>query len=194
MTAETAQRLAYYKAEHGPGVLAPRGWYCFGTYGSSGSSLFVSPSPLDSALLLSSKGKGFTSPVIQLTSEYGDTSGRFGVARVIARVFPKYRAFVKKVIAEGIVSSTEFPAGPYPKDRLVYRSSEIVEYQTPAQMEGLGTHSRLLPSTLPISGVAVLVGQEPDLLFLTSRLPSNMADLTAIILRQVEEDALGEMP
>jgi hypothetical protein len=38
-----AQRLAYYKAEYSPGVLAPRGWYCFGTYGSNGSSLFVSP-------------------------------------------------------------------------------------------------------------------------------------------------------
>lgn len=194
LTAEVAQRLAYYKAEQGQGVLAPRGWHCFATYGSSGSSLFVSPSPLDSALLLSPEWRGFTSPIIQLTYEYGGTSGRFGVARVIARVFPKHRAFVKKVIAEGIVPATEFPAGPFPKDKLVYRSSESVEYQTPAQTEGLGTHSRLLPGNLSISGIAVLVGQEPNLLFLASRLPSNMADLATIIVQQVEDDAPRETP
>jgi hypothetical protein len=36
---ETAQRLAYYKAEQGFSVLAPRGWYCFETYGSGGAAL-----------------------------------------------------------------------------------------------------------------------------------------------------------
>src|SRR5215469_12091388 len=44
---EAAQKLAYYKAKQGPGVLAPRGWYCFETYGSSGGSLFISPKPMD---------------------------------------------------------------------------------------------------------------------------------------------------
>ena len=48
-----AQRLAYYKAKEGQGVLAPRGWYCFGTYGSSGASLFVSPQKIGADTLLS---------------------------------------------------------------------------------------------------------------------------------------------
>src|SRR5271156_5114144 len=41
LPSEVANQLAYYKAEHGFGVLAPRGWSCFSTYGSNGSSLFV---------------------------------------------------------------------------------------------------------------------------------------------------------
>ena len=40
---ELAQMIAYYKASDGSGVLAPRGWYCFGTYGSSGSNLIRNP-------------------------------------------------------------------------------------------------------------------------------------------------------
>src|SRR5580692_3776159 len=36
LPSELAHELAYYKAEGGVGVLAPRGWYCFETYGSSG--------------------------------------------------------------------------------------------------------------------------------------------------------------
>src|SRR6185437_1740796 len=47
--AGAAQRLAYYKAENGFGVLAPKGWHCFGTYGSGGANLFVSPNPINAA-------------------------------------------------------------------------------------------------------------------------------------------------
>src|SRR5713226_5745414 len=42
-----ALELAYYRSAQGVGVLAPRGWYCFGTYGSGGDTLFVSPQPID---------------------------------------------------------------------------------------------------------------------------------------------------
>ena len=40
--AKAAQQLAYYESTQHFGVLAPRGWHCFGTYGSDGNSLFVS--------------------------------------------------------------------------------------------------------------------------------------------------------
>jgi hypothetical protein len=40
---ELASRFAYYEAEDGFGVLAPRGWHCFSTYGSNGSNLYVTP-------------------------------------------------------------------------------------------------------------------------------------------------------
>ena len=56
---EAAERLAYYKAEDGLAVLGPRGWYCFETYGSSGSSLYLSPESIDSSALFSDKWKGF---------------------------------------------------------------------------------------------------------------------------------------
>src|ERR1039458_1109977 len=65
--AAAALRLAYYKAEYSSGVLAPRGWNCFSTYGSNGASLFVSPDPMDSKTLLSLDWKGFTGPAVQIS-------------------------------------------------------------------------------------------------------------------------------
>lgn len=188
MPSEAAQQLAYYKAEEGLGVLAPRGWHCFGTYGSSGSSLYVSPQPINAAIVFSN-WKGFSGTVVQLTDEYGGTSGRFSVARTIARVFPSHIAFVHDVIANGFAQANDFPSGPYPKDDLVYKSKEIVEYQTPAQTDGLGTQSMLQKNVDPIRGVAILVGSDPDLVFLAARLPPDMTDLASVIIRQVEDDA-----
>ena len=43
-------------------------------------------------------------PAIQLSYSIGDTSGRFEVARIVARVFPKYQGYVQHVIAEGRVA------------------------------------------------------------------------------------------
>jgi hypothetical protein len=186
---EAAQRLAFYKAERGFGVLAPRGWYCFGTYGSSGVSLFVSPQPINATTLFSDSWKGFTGPAIQISVEEGDTSGRFEVARIIARVFPSHRAFVHRVTAEGIEPARNFPFGPYPKDKLVYKSKGFVEYETPLQTDGLGTQSRLQKNADPIRGVAVLIGQEPSLLFLAALLSPEMAKLTSAIIQQTEYDA-----
>jgi hypothetical protein len=184
-----ARQLAYYKAAEGPGVLGPRGWYCFGTYGSSGEALYASPSPIDAATIFSPHWKGFTGGAIELASETGDTSGRFGVARVIARVFPAHRAFVRKVIKEGLEPSSAFPFGPYPRDKLNYKGPEIVEYQTPSGADGLGTSSWLRKNANPITGVAILVGETPDLLQLSVRLPTNLTNSTPSIIRQVERDA-----
>jgi hypothetical protein len=189
IAAEAAQRLAYYKSEQGFGVLAPRGWYCFGVYGSNGYALYVSPQQISTDNLFSTTWSGFTGPVIEIAGENGDTSGRFGVARTIAHVFPAHRAFVEKVIEEGTEPASSFPFGPYPKDKLIYRSRETVEYQTPANTDGLGTNSRLKKDANPISGVAILMGETPDLLLLSVRLSPNLADLTSTIVQQVERDA-----
>jgi len=189
IAAEAAQQLAYYKSEQGFGVLAPRGWYCFGVYGSDGSALYVSPQEIAAANLLSSTWSGFTGPAIELAAESGETSGRFGVSRVIARVFPAHKAFVQSVIEEGIEPADSFPFGPYPKDKLIYRSKEIVEYETPENTDGLGTNSRLKKDASPIRGVAILMGQTPDLLRLSARLSPNLADLMPAIVQQVERDA-----
>src|SRR5258708_5801206 len=48
---DLVEQLAYYQAQDGPGVLAPRGWTCFSTYGSNGSNLFVAPQPINSDIL-----------------------------------------------------------------------------------------------------------------------------------------------
>ncbi len=190
--AAAAERLAYYKAEYGPGVLAPRGWHCFSTYGSNGGSLFISPDPIDSKALFSNDWKGFPGQAIQISYVSGGTSGRFEVAQVIARVFPAYKKFVQNVIAEGIEPASDFPFGPYANDKLTYRGKNIVEFETPASTEGLGTDSRLLPNTSPIDGVAIITGVDTDMTKLSARLSAEDRDLIPIIVKQVESDAATE--
>jgi hypothetical protein len=178
--AKVSQRLAYYKAESGSGVLGPLGWNCFGFYGSDGTTLLVTPGPVTDRMT--------AGPAIQLTERAGDTSGRFEVARVAARIFPAQRDFVQRVIDEGIAPASDFPQGPYPTDRLVYRGDRVVEYETPPRAQGLGTISRLEPNNDAIRGVAILQNDTPDLLLLAMRLPSNMSDLAAIIIQQIEKE------
>jgi hypothetical protein len=185
---ELAQQLAYYQAQYGLGVLAPRGWYCFGAYGSNGESIYVAPVPITSEEFFSETWKGFTGPAVQLSGSTGDTSGRFDVAKTIARVFPAHKAFAKRVIAEGLEPASSFPFGPYPNDKLTYKSNSLVEYVTPANTDGLGTASHLLKNSEPIRGLAELTGEELSLTFLAARLPANLAELTPAIIRQVERD------
>jgi hypothetical protein len=182
-----ANRLAYYEGFEGEGVLGPRDWYCFETYGSSGNNLYISPTPLNPKQFFDSNWKGFTGPIIQLSSMVGDTSGRFAVAEVIARVFPAHRDFVNNVIAEGLRPATDFPFGPYPEDRLIYKSKELVEFITPPNRQGLGTSSWLLPNQQPILGVAMLTGEELSLTHLSLRLSPGMDDLAPTIIREAEQ-------
>ena len=188
ITVEAAQQLSYYEAQIG--VLAPRGWHCLGTYGSSGSELYVSPQPLTFAEVLSKTWKGFDGPAIEIVAIDGGTSGRFDAARIMARVFPDQRAFVDKVIKEGTEPAARFTFGPYPKDMLTYRSKQVVEYQTPANTQGLGTMSRLKKGADPIGGVAIVVGppEEPNLVQLSVRLPADLAALAPVIIQQTERD------
>jgi hypothetical protein len=80
---------------------------------------------------------------------FGGTSGRFDVAEVIARVFPAYKAFVKTVREMFDFPSSEFPAGPYRKDKLTYKSNRMVEYETPSHADGLGTQSWIKKNDSP---------------------------------------------
>lgn len=190
---QTAQRLAYYKSEQSFGVLAPRGWHCFCLFGSRGSTLYVSPLAVDTVQVLSPISTAITGPAVEIDRAYGGTSGRYEVARVIARVFPKRRSFVDNLIEgkrkEGIESASGFPFGPYPNDKLTYRNANIVEFETPANMEGLGTQSTLKKNSDPIRGVAILLGKTPDLVQLSVRLPPQSRDLSAMIIHQVEANA-----
>jgi len=190
LSPEIANQLAYYQAEQGSGVLAPRGWHCFGVDGSNGSSLFVAPQKIDSKLVFRTNG-GFLWPVVQISDSFGGTSGRFEVASIISRVFVSHKAFVSTVIAEGFETATNFPSGPYPKDKLIYRSKEVVEYETPPQVEGLGTRSRLQKNDRAITGVEILVGpdEELDLVSLSVRLPQSSEVLNRAIVQQTRREA-----
>lgn len=193
---EVANQLAYYQAQEGSGVLAPRGWHCFSTYGSSGDSLFVAPQLINSKLVFSDKWKGFSGPVVQISDSFGGTSGRFKVASIIARVFPAHKAFVANVIAEGMQTAADFPTGPYPKDKLRYRSREAVEYETPPQTEGLGTRSRLQKSDKAVAGVEILSGpnEELNLVSLSIRLPQGTESLAPAIIQETEREIAANPP
>src|SRR5437879_1630937 len=39
--------IAYYKGDDAPGVFAPSGWHCRVWYGSSGRTVLVTPTPID---------------------------------------------------------------------------------------------------------------------------------------------------
>jgi hypothetical protein len=189
LTSDQAPRLAFYKAKNGPGVLAPRGWYCFGEAGSGGSALFVSPEPI--AHGHSKAWKGFPGWAIVLSTRYGGTAGRFGVAQMIARVFPAHMKFALRVMNEDPDSAKDYPRGPYPKDKLTYKSQEIVEYETPPWSKGLGAnaYSDLRQNEYPIRGVAILKGPDTDLLLLGVRVPPELSDLVPTIIQQVERAA-----
>lgn len=196
LSPEIADKLAWYeyKIDAGPsfGMLGPRGWNCFVTIGSDGETLYVAPEALDSAKILEHKDwKGFTGPVIQLSAWDGGTSGRFEVARRVARVFPAYKDYARKIIAEGFGPASDYPFGPFPSDHLIYRGKKLVEFTTPGHHKGLGTMSWLLPSDQPITGFALLA-DTPDLdtglLQLSVRLPLSLSFLSATLIQQAEPD------
>jgi hypothetical protein len=176
-----AQQLAYY-ASRDLGVLAPRGWHCFGLYGSNGSILIVTPERHGARDLLSATAPSLRGPAVQITESLGATSGRFAVARAIAQAFPAQRDFARNVAAEGI--GDPLPTGPVPTDRIVRLRPTVAAYTTPAGRDGLGTDSRLAPSDRPIDGLAILdpAGGDMILVKLDVRLPASQAGLARVIL------------
>lgn len=185
-----AMELAYYFTFDGIGVLAPLGWHCFGLYGSNGSQIIVTPEPHGSRDLLARPATGLTGPAVQLIHMYGGTSGRFAVARVIARLFPAYSWFVRQVVAEGIRPGSEFAIRPYPKDTLKRLGPNEVRFWTLGSTDGIGTESRLARNEYPIAGVALLYPtHEMDLIEAFVRLPPEMAHLTPAIIKSLEGSA-----
>ena len=189
ISSQNAQKLAYYEAAIGLGVLAPRGWHCRGSSGSAGDALWLSPDPINSHVPGSS---GFAGPAIEIYHTLSAASGRYSVAEILARVFPEYKVQAAAVLA-GIEQAV--PSGPHPEDALTYRSKSVVEFRTAPQSEGLGTHlTRLRKSSLPVSGAVIMldksIGEElPDILLLAIRLPPALQQLTPVIVRQAEREA-----
>jgi hypothetical protein len=177
-----AQKLAYFRA-FGYGVLAPRGWYCFGTYGSGGSTLFVSSLPIKGTDF-SQNQDGIAGPAVVVSATDGGSGGRFEVAQVIARVFPARRAYVEGVASE-VEPPIAFTFGPYPSDKLIVQTERLVKFQTAPHSEGLGTMNRLKANNDPIDGIAILEGTTPDLLMLRVRLPLKQRNLAPVIIQQL---------
>ena len=148
-------RIAYYRAEEGPGVFAPRGWHCRTWHGSNGAFIIVTPTePPDATPREPVKDQG-----VVAVESYGGTSGRFDVAEVSARLFQDVMAdFIARVKAEGFPSPDFSKIKPYPDDQYTYLTPKLVKFTTPAHHEGIGT-GIFVPSADPVRG---LVGLSPD--------------------------------
>jgi hypothetical protein len=191
--AGAANNLAYYaEAFRGTEVLAPRGWYCIGSYGSRGSDLLVAPPPVGPMDF--SQNSEITGPAIELDYISADNgSGRFDMAQILAHTFPAQKAFVQSVIDSAGLSASNIKFGPYPMDKLIVQTDKLVQFVTPAHSDGLGTMvSRLKASSDPIDGVVIWDGPRPnllpDLLVLRVRLPRELRGLASIIIDQVERE------
>jgi hypothetical protein len=181
-----AGQLAYYASSY-VGVLGPKGWYCFGTYGSSGWSLFLSPSPIRASDVEAERWNAGAGPALEVAVSSGDTSGRFNVAQAIVRAFPSHMAFARQVASDSGGPTPNFAVGPFPADQMTAKSDTVVEYTTAPNAQGLGTtFSLLTASAAPIDGVAILQGPTPDLYVLAARLPNR--SLINAIMPQFEAD------
>ena len=183
VSAKDAQALAWYTSADGDGLLAPRGWYCEGFSCSSGAMLVLSPQPIDRHLTSS---EGFSGPAIEVDHTNWQSSGRYQIAEVVLRLFPAYRAFATRTMEAMELS---LPSDPYPKDTLRRKSKTVVEYDTSAHTEGLEKQSWPKKNGSSISGVAILIGDPPDLLLLSVRLPPNLSRLTPLIVHHLESDS-----
>jgi len=175
--------IAYYKGERAPGVFAPAGWHCRVWYGSSGSSVLVTPTPIDTTRFLPPKVSG---PAVEMDLSFAGTSGRFSVASYAARLFPRVLArFIEGVKNEHLEPDSEFGPRRYARDSVRSVDSLVAEFTTPSGVSGLGTAGLLGPSGDPIHGVAVIAPDptEPDMSILRVRLGGNLRQVEAAVLR-----------
>jgi hypothetical protein len=177
--------LAYYWSGD-LGVLAPRGWHCFGFYGSGGYSLLVTPYTRQTGDFYNRRLR-FLGPAVEVTFNYGRTSGRTAVLDAIGRYFPAHRGFIRETDKIDLLLGP-LPRGPYPTDSIQRRSADSVRYGTPAGKSGQGTTGLLAPGPEPVEGIRKLVNLRdgPDLLAVNVRLPAAAAALTDVILSSAE--------
>jgi len=181
---EDAAKLAYYNSGR-LAVLAPRGWHCLGMYGSNGNFLLVAPSALSAKAVLSHK-LHITGPGLELSFSDADTSGRYSVTNIAARVFPARKGYVQEQIQDGLISPEDLVWAPYPDDLLSRKSDNDLDYVTPSGKTGLGTNSYLEASDRPISGFASM-DADNNLTMLHLRLPPGLDDLAGVIAKSARQ-------
>ena len=124
--------LAYYAgADWDPGALAPRGWHCAVSVGSSGVSLEILPpdTNCDSGSIINPRGYG----VVYRST---DASGNWNPLDRKAWLFPDMakREFAKLRSDPSTRDSVENPAkqhfGPYPGDNIKFVTGDTVKFST----------------------------------------------------------------
>lgn len=182
-----AKQLTYYASDD-LGVLAPSGWHCAEISHGNGSLLLVTPAPRTADDLVR-RGDKAHGPAVEVVLRLGDTSGEVYVAGMAARLFPSAAGFVDKVMKQKVMPARFFQPKPYPKDRLVRHGKDVVEYVTPSEATGLGTHDRLARGVAPIRGAVVLLPHLMNIVKVDVRLPLNLSGAAASIIRALVADA-----
>lgn len=180
---KSAKHLAYHYSQDSAPVLGPRGWKCFAYYGSSGSTILVAR---DVAPAWGTKH--VEGPAIVPTMYFADTSGAFGVAPYLARLYPKEgRKFIQDELVE-IRGTTDlnYSYRPYPTDKLDYIAWHRVAFTTPAHRIGFGTMEFLTPSSLPVSGIVDYRAPAALMFILAMKLPPALSGLKPAILKQLK--------
>lgn len=182
LDAATAREIAYYSGDGGPAAFAPRGWYCQVSYGSSGSTIYVTPSPIDSMRAQRPKTAG---SAVEVEFLDGGTSGRFGVARFASRLFPRVAAtFIQEVKSRDPETASDIAWVAHDVDSVTYSDSLTAEFTTPANQTGLGTAYNFGPSPDAIRGVAVLApSSDWGLTIVRVRLGPGMSRIESAILK-----------
>jgi hypothetical protein len=178
-----AGQIAFYQAEHSPGVYAPRGWSCHSWSGSNGSFLVVTPKRIEPPYF---PLPTITGPAVSIDTSDGGTSGRFHVAIVAAQLFPLVGSeFIARVRDEHLISDKSFEVQAYPDDQLRYLSDRFVEYTTPANRTGLGTDGLLDTSDLPVRGLTLLnlAAEVNTLIEVRVRLPPGLNPVASTIVQ-----------
>jgi len=176
----TAAQIAFYGSHSALGVAAPRGWHCIAFSGSSGATLLIAPTLVDTSL----EHPPLTGSGIETVELDGGTSGRFGVATYASRLFPGIAAsFVRRVKAEGLVPASQFDQGPFRTESVTYSSSLVAHVSTPTGARGFGTQGGLGPGE-PISSIVVLdTTGDWELYIVRMRLSGTSATLGPVLLR-----------
>jgi hypothetical protein len=188
-----AGRIAYYRAVDGPGVFAPRGWHCRAWGGANGAFIIVSPTAPPAVI----PREPVTGPGVIAIWSPGSTSGRYEVAEVSVRVFPKVMAdFIARVKAEGFPSPDFSRIKSFPDDQYTYLTPKLVEFTTPAHQQGIGT-GIFMPSTDPVRGIVSLSpgdGRYPDLVEFDIRLSSSENKLSRALIELELQCLNGSWP
>jgi hypothetical protein len=141
--------------------------------------LLVRPEPFPDGEIVRNYQQGSSDFAIEISLRDGETSGRFDVTTLIARVFPRFRSFAKEVREADSDLNLKFPSGPF---------------MAAAGRKGLGAEfSMLRPSAAPISGVAMLVGEDlqnvSSALVIFTRLPAALRHPAPVIMAEAERES-----
>jgi hypothetical protein len=178
-----AAQIAFYHAEHSPGVFAPKGWSCRAWSGSNGTFLAVTPQRISPPFY---PLPTITGPAVTIDSWDATSSGRFHVAIIAAQLFAADGGeFSARVRQEHLISDASFNAVHSPDDDLRYLSDRIVEFTTAANRKGLGTDSMLESANWPIRGLITLdlKNESSALTEIRVRLPANLTAVADAIVQ-----------